>query len=118
MLIRREALEALGGLDEGFFLYGEDIDLCRRIRDAGWDIRFEPGATVMHVGGVSAPRGDLLPVLAASRLRYARKHKSRPEAALIRAGVGLSALTHALVGRGGPSMRQGHVRALRRAWSG
>lgn len=117
MLIRREALEAVEGLDEGFFLYGEDIDLCRRLRDAGYEIRFEPSATVTHIGGISAPRTDLLPVLAASRLRYAKKHMSRLEAVLIRVGVALSALTHALVGRGGASARQGHAQAFRQVWS-
>ena len=42
LLVRRSALEALGGLDEGFFLYSEDTDLCARLWDAGWRVRFEP----------------------------------------------------------------------------
>ena len=77
LLVRRSALERLGGLDDGFFLYCEDLDLCRRLRDAGFDVRFEPAATVVHEGGASAPRAALLPVLAASRVRYARKHQPR-----------------------------------------
>jgi hypothetical protein len=115
MLLRRDLLERLGGLDEGFFLYCEDIDLCRRVRDAGFEVRFEPGAVVTHSGGASAPRAQLLPVLAASRIRYARKHRSRPVAALERAGVVLGAVTHAAVARGGRATRQGHVRAVARA---
>ena len=44
MLVRRSVLERLDGLDEGFFMYGEDKDLCRRTRDLGSDIRFVPQA--------------------------------------------------------------------------
>ena len=61
MLVRRDALEQLGGLDEGFFLYCEDMDLCRRLRDAGYDVRYEPAAVAIHEGGASAPRASLLP---------------------------------------------------------
>jgi GT2 family glycosyltransferase len=113
IMLRRRALEELGGLDEGFFMYAEDIDLCRRLRNQGYDVAFEPAAVVEHEGGGSAPRADLLPVLAASRLRYAAKHRTRMEAFLERVGVGLGALTHAVVGRGGAAARAGHANALR-----
>jgi len=112
VVVRRSALESVGGWDEGFFLYGEDIDLCRRLRDAGWGIRFEPSVTARHLGGRSAPRAALLPVLARSRLRYARKHGSRSFSVAVRAGVALGALTHVVVARGGASARRGHLGAL------
>jgi N-acetylglucosaminyl-diphospho-decaprenol L-rhamnosyltransferase len=112
ILLKRQALEELGGLDEGFFMYSEDIDLCRRLRSSGYDILFEPAAKVEHEGGASAPRAQLLPVLAASRLRYAAKHRSRRGALLERFGVGLGALTHTLAGRGGRAARAGHAKAL------
>jgi len=112
MLVRRSVLEEIGGFDERFFLYCEDKDLCRRIRAAGHDVRYEPGATVRHRGGASAPRAGLLPVLARSRIEYARKHWSRARAALERAGVALNALTHAVVSRGGREKRAGHLNAL------
>jgi N-acetylglucosaminyl-diphospho-decaprenol L-rhamnosyltransferase len=115
VLVRREALERIGGMDEGFFLYSEDTDLCRRLHDAGYGVRYEPEAVCRHEGGASAPRPSLLPVLAASRIRYARKHRGRVAAELERAGVALSALTHLAVGRGGRSMRAGHAKALRLA---
>ncbi len=69
--------EEVGGFDERFFLYCEDKDLCRRIRAAGYDVRYEPRATARHRGGASAPRAGLLPVLARSRVAYARKHSGR-----------------------------------------
>lgn len=51
MLIRREAFDAVGGFDERFFLYWEDADLCRRLRDAGWRTMYHPGAAVSHAAG-------------------------------------------------------------------
>ena len=116
-LMPRTVLEQLGGLDEGFFLYCEDTDLCRRVWDAGYEVRYEPSATLVHEGGASAPRPSLLPVLAASRLRYAKKHGGRATAALERVGVGLGALTHVLIARGGSQARSGHLQALRRVAS-
>jgi N-acetylglucosaminyl-diphospho-decaprenol L-rhamnosyltransferase len=115
VLVRRSALEELDGLDEDFFMYAEDIDLCRRLRSRGYDIVFEPNAVVEHEGGASAPRSNLLPVLAASRLRYARKHRGRLGAFLERGGVALGAMTHVAVARGGLAARAGHLRALRLA---
>jgi GT2 family glycosyltransferase len=112
ILVRRDVLLELGGLDEAFFMYCEDIDLCRRLRSAGYELVFEPDATVVHLGGASAPRAALLPALAASRVRYARKHRGRVVSSLERVGVALGSATHALVGRGGRAMRAGHARAL------
>jgi GT2 family glycosyltransferase len=112
ILLRRSVLEALGGLDEGFFLYSEDTDLCRRVRDAGWDIRYEPSALAVHAGGASAPRASLLPVLAASRLRYARKHGGRPAELLERGASALEAMLRSVVSRGGTAARSGHLRTM------
>ena len=112
MLIRREALEAVRGLDEDFFLYCEDIDLCARIRDAGWSIRYEPGATISHEGGHSAPREELLVLSARNRVLYARKHNRPYEVPLEAAGVALSHLTHAITALPRPAVRRGHLKAL------
>lgn len=51
MLVARRALEDIGGFDESLFLYGEDLDLCYRFRDAGWKIRYLPEARIVHAGG-------------------------------------------------------------------
>jgi N-acetylglucosaminyl-diphospho-decaprenol L-rhamnosyltransferase len=115
ILTRRSALVALDGLDEGFFMYCEDTDFCARLWAHGLEVRYEPEAVVVHEGGASAPRPSLLPVLAASRVRYARKHRGSVGALLERAGVALGSLTHALVSPKGADTRAGHVRALARA---
>jgi N-acetylglucosaminyl-diphospho-decaprenol L-rhamnosyltransferase len=53
LLARREAYEAVGGFDPAYFMYGEEMDLCYRIRKAGWAVVFDPDAEFVHVGGVS-----------------------------------------------------------------
>lgn len=76
MLTRRTAMEATGGFDTGFFMYFEDMDLCRRMRDAGWRVRYVPGAAILHHGGKSVSRVGRRIALEyrASQLRYYRKH--------------------------------------------
>jgi GT2 family glycosyltransferase len=54
MLIRRSALASVGGFDEGYFLYWEDADLCRRLRNAGWETRYSTVAVVTHDVGQSS----------------------------------------------------------------
>jgi GT2 family glycosyltransferase len=48
LLVRRECLHDLGGLDPDFFLYYEDVDLCRRARQAGWSVWFDPSSSIVH----------------------------------------------------------------------
>ena len=54
MLVRRSAFEAVGGFDEGYFMYWEDADLCRRLRARGHHVRYVPGATAVHRVGHSS----------------------------------------------------------------
>ncbi|MBN1954744.1 MAG: glycosyltransferase family 2 protein [Anaerolineae bacterium] len=49
MLVRREAIQAVGLMDDTFFMYGEDLDWCYRIKQAGWRVYYYPEVTVMHV---------------------------------------------------------------------
>ncbi|MGH9030460.1 MAG: glycosyltransferase, partial [Acidimicrobiales bacterium] len=56
LLMRRAALEDLGGFDERFFMYAEDLEWCWRARSAAWEVRFEPGALVRHIGNVSGEK--------------------------------------------------------------
>jgi N-acetylglucosaminyl-diphospho-decaprenol L-rhamnosyltransferase len=112
MLVRRSLLERLKGLDEAFFLYSEDTDLCARVRAEGYDVRYEPGALARHIGGHSAPRSGLLAVLADSRRRYALKHYGPVAARLQIAGAALSAITHVITCARRPSYARGHLAAL------
>jgi N-acetylglucosaminyl-diphospho-decaprenol L-rhamnosyltransferase len=113
MLARRDMLERIGGFDEDFFLYGEDMDLCARIRSHGGRVRYEPTATVRHEEGQSAPRTSLFPVLAESRLIYARKHSGRATAACQRVGLCVEALTRVATNVRQPARARGHADALR-----
>jgi len=54
-LVRRSAFEAAGGFDQGYFLYGEDLDLCRRLRAAGWRLVTLPVPWAVHASGSSSP---------------------------------------------------------------
>lgn len=69
LMARREAFEAVEGFDEGFFLYEEDADLCRRVRDAGWRVVFIPAAEVRHERGRSMAKDP-----ERARLEYHRSH--------------------------------------------
>ena len=115
MLVRRSVFEELGGFDEGFFLYCEDTDLCQRIWDAGHTVRFEPAAEILHVEGSSSGAGETQPILAQSRVRYARKHMSRSGAVAQTAGVVLGELVRVAATCWKPALRRGHVAALRAA---
>ena len=69
LLARREALDAVSGFDERFFLYEEDADLCRRVRAAGWQVLFTPEAEARHAKGRSMARTP-----ERARLEYHRSH--------------------------------------------
>lgn len=73
LLARREAVEAVGPMDEGFFLYSEEVDWCYRFHRAGWDVRHLPLMTIVHHAG-RRDRSDLMAELAHSRRRFALKH--------------------------------------------
>jgi GT2 family glycosyltransferase len=115
LLLRREALAAVGGLDEGFFLYSEETDLFQRMLAAGWRAGYEPRATARHVGGASAPRHTTKGIWARSRVRYARKHHGAAVALLEAVGVALGGLTHAAVWIHRPARARGHAHAGRAA---
>lgn len=80
MWFRRGALDAVGGWDERYFMFMEDVDVCRRLRAAGWRVGYEPGGSVMHVEGVSRARHPyrMIAVHHQSVWRFARRHWSGP----------------------------------------
>lgn len=91
LMLRRQALEAVGGLDEGFRpAWFEDVDLCRRLYDAGYTLRYTPRASARHGGGHSVAKLSLQTRLNAwygGLLRYADKHFSRGSCSRVRLAV-------------------------------
>jgi hypothetical protein len=81
LFLRREAWEKAGGMDEGYFLYLEEVDLCRRLFDAGGEIWYNPRCNILHAGGRSTGPAGAWPVFHLLRgyIRYFRKF--RPGAA-------------------------------------
>ncbi len=113
LMVRREVITQVGGFDEGFFMYSEELDLCRRARDAGWRIVYIPEARVIHHEGKSSEQ-----VVVArhvhfnrSKVRYFRKHHGRVAAALLRWGLRLQYAGEMLL-EGGKWLA-GHKRPLR-----
>ncbi len=60
MLVRRSAIEAVGPMDERFFLYYEDVEWCHRMHDGGWKVIVEPSARIVHHLGASAAPGGVV----------------------------------------------------------
>lgn len=87
LCVRAAAVRQVGLFDERFFMYSEEIDLCRRLRAAGWRIRYVPQAAVTHLEGGSS-RADLAARdqrFQASKLAYAAKWHGRGAALALRA---------------------------------
>ena len=113
LLVRRQAFEQVGGLDEGFFMYSEELDWCWRIKAAGWEIVYLPTASIIHHEGKSSEQ-----VVAArhvyfqsSKVRYFRKHHGAFQAEALRWFL---LLTYAYqVGREALKWLIGHKRPLR-----
>ena len=85
ILVRRRAFEAVGGFDEGYFLYGEDVDLCRRLRREGGGIWYLPVGPVRHYTGGSRRTPEPAAVAASHRsaVRYARRWHGAVAAAVV-----------------------------------
>jgi N-acetylglucosaminyl-diphospho-decaprenol L-rhamnosyltransferase len=77
-MVRRRAMEELGGFDEGYFMYVEDLDLCWRAHRAGWRVAYVPAAAVTHLQGVSTARRPYRMLLAHHRsaFRFASRSTS------------------------------------------
>lgn len=79
LLLRTDALAAIGPLDDGFFLYFEETDWCRRARQAGWQVFLCPDVTVAHLDGQAADQVSAFSLrqFQASYRRYLTKHHGR-----------------------------------------
>lgn len=76
LLLRRTVLDQIGRFDTSYFMYTEEVDLCQRMRQAGWSIYFVPTACIMHHGGQSTRQAALTMFLQLyrSKILYFRKH--------------------------------------------
>lgn len=79
LMVRKKVIEEIGALDEGFFMYWEDADLCFRIKQRGWKVICHPEALVIHYEGKSTPRKSsrLIVEFNKSVYRFFRKHYIR-----------------------------------------
>lgn len=77
MLVRRTAFGGLGGFDEGYWMYWEDADLCRRLVDEGWQVHFEPAGVVHHATGASGVSVRTIRAFHESAARFAARHMAR-----------------------------------------
>ncbi len=84
LLLRKSAFSGVGGFDERMFLYFEDVDLCRRLRHAGWRLRPVAGAVAYHVKGASRRPDDGEVEYRRAQLYYYRKHRPGWENRLLR----------------------------------
>ena len=86
LLTRRQVYEQVGGLDEAFFMYSEELDWCRRIKNAGWEIAYLHTAAVIHHEGKSSEQ--VVPArhihFQSSKVRYFRKHHGALQAGMLR----------------------------------
>jgi N-acetylglucosaminyl-diphospho-decaprenol L-rhamnosyltransferase len=76
LVVRREVLQGVGLMDERFFLYSEEPDLCLRAKQAGWEMRHLPLMTILHHAGKAGVNPRLAAQDAFARMQYARKHFS------------------------------------------
>ncbi len=103
LLVRRQVIDEVGGLDEGFFMYLEDVDWCIRIRQGGWQLGFVPEVEILHYAGASYVGGPLKKSYRASEpesyksiVRYFAKHHGMGARLLVRGAIALSLLVQSL----------------------
>ena len=101
MLVRREALESAGYFDERFFMYSEETDLCRRIKQQGWAVRHTPEMRILHHVGKAGISAQMESLGAITRLMYARKHFSPAHRAAYGGAIYLRHAARAIYGGSG-----------------
>ncbi len=86
LMTRREIYTQIGGLDEGYIMFSEELDWCKRAKDAGWDVVYLGSAYITHHGGKSTEQVTARKHIhfQESKLRYFRKHHGKIAASLLR----------------------------------
>lgn len=87
LMLRRALFQDIGGLDEGFVMYSEELDFCKRAKDAGWKVAYHGRAKIKHHGGKSSEQVAAFKQIHfhSSKLRYFRKHHGYGHYVLLRA---------------------------------
>ncbi len=113
MLFRAEAVRKVGGFDEGYFMYSEELDLCRRLKAAGWRIVHVPAAHITHYEGRSSSQVRLATHLRfnRSKIRYFRKHHGAWQAGVLHAFMRANFAWQTVIEAG--KWLLGHKRAMR-----
>jgi N-acetylglucosaminyl-diphospho-decaprenol L-rhamnosyltransferase len=101
LLLRRAALEEIGLLDERFFVYFEEVDLCLRLKQAGWRVVFAPDAEITHIGGQSSQtdRTASLRYRYRSLFEFYRKHYPHWQLPVLKLAIQIAALLRVLTGQ-------------------
>jgi N-acetylglucosaminyl-diphospho-decaprenol L-rhamnosyltransferase len=86
VMMRKVAIEQVGGFDEDYFMYSEEVDWCFRAKAAGWDVWYTPVAEVTHHHGKSSEQDPLARErrFQDSKIRFLAKHRGRGQAVLVR----------------------------------
>jgi hypothetical protein len=113
MLIRREALEEIGGLDESFFMYCEDVDLCYRAHQRGWKVMYCPDAVITHLIARASDQNVAAMLMERHRsmFRFFRKHYASTASPLI-----WPLVIAGLTGRAGALVVKNRIDRWRQAW--
>jgi hypothetical protein len=122
LLLRKDVLEQVGFLDEDYFMYSEEVDLCYRIQHAGWRIYWVPQAVVVHFGGQSTQQvpTEMFLHLYHSNIKYFRKHHGWSAAQIYKLILRIAAFTRLILAPfvlfEPPSRRQKHLTLVDRYW--
>jgi N-acetylglucosaminyl-diphospho-decaprenol L-rhamnosyltransferase len=94
LMLRRSILNQVGLLDEGYFMYTEEVDLCYRIQQAGWSLYWVPQSQVVHYGGQSTRQvaAEMFLHLYGSKVQFFRKHYGRFTTTFYKLTLGLTSL--------------------------
>jgi GT2 family glycosyltransferase len=88
LLLRRKTLEQVGLLDEDYFIYGDEVDLQFRLKQAGWNVYYLPSATTIHYGGRSMDRWRRRKMVYRGKLLFYRKNYGPSRTAILRGMFG------------------------------
>ena len=122
LLLRKPLLDKIGLFDETYFMYSEEVDLCRRIQLAGWQLYWVPQSQVVHYGGQSTRQvaAEMFLRLYEGKLLFFRKHYGRFSGSLYKGILFITSLIRLsltpLVWLEAPPQRETHLTLAKRYW--